>query len=88
MERWSLEFSRDAEQDLAKLDSQTRRRIIDKLDWFLENFDGIFPLVLTGEFKNFYKLRAGDWRIIYKISWQNRIIIVCYIDKRDKIYKK
>jgi mRNA interferase RelE/StbE len=88
MKRWLLEFTLDAEHDLAKLDRKIRRRIIDKLDWLLENFDGIFPSVLSGEFREFYKLRVGDWRVIYKINWEKGIIIVCYIDRRDKIYKK
>ena len=88
MKGWSIEFLPEAEKDLAKLDREIRRRIINKLDWLLENFENIFPEVLTGEFKEFYKLRSGDRRIIYKINWSNNTIIVCYIDKRDKVYKK
>jgi len=88
MTRWSLDFLPEAEQDLAKFDRQIRRRIIDKLDWLAENFDTFFPLVLTGEFREFYKLRVGDWRVIYKINWQSQTIIICYIDRRDKIYKR
>ncbi|NCN25929.1 type II toxin-antitoxin system mRNA interferase toxin, RelE/StbE family [Candidatus Wolfebacteria bacterium CG18_big_fil_WC_8_21_14_2_50_39_7] len=88
MKRWLLEFTLDAERDLAKLDCEIRRRIIDKLDWLLENFEAIFPSVLSGEFREFYKLRVGDWRVIYKINWEERIIIVCCVDRRDKIYKK
>ena len=88
MEQWLLEFSSEAERDLAKLDHETRRRIINKLDWLSENFDNLLPLILTGEFREFYKLRAGDLRVIYKINRQKQIIIICYIDRRDKIYKK
>ena len=88
MERWSLEFLPEAEKDLAMLDSKIRQRIIDKLDWFLDNFGKISLIALTSEFRDFYKLRAGDWRVIYKINWQDYIITVCYIDRRDKIYKK
>ncbi len=88
MKGWSIEFLPEAEKDLVKFDREIRRRIIDKLDWLLENFENIFPEILTGEFKEFYKLRIGDWRAIYKINWSNNTIIVCYIDKRDKIYKK
>jgi len=65
MKRWLLEFTLDAERDLAKLDCEIRRR-----------------------FREFYKLRVGDWRVIYKINWEERIIIVCCVDRRDKIYKK
>jgi len=88
MKRWLLKFTLDAEADLVKLDREIRRRIIDKLDWFLENFDVISPSVLSSEFREFYKLRVGDWRVIYKVDWQSRLITICYIDRRDKIYKK
>lgn len=53
-----------------------------------ENFENIFPEVLTGEFREFYKLRIGDWRVMYKVNWLDRIIIVSYINRRDKVYKK
>ena len=88
MGRWSLEFQPEAEKDLAKLDWQVRRQIIDKLDWLLKNFDVIIPSTLADEFREFCKLRVGDWRIIYKVNWNNRVILVCYIDRRDKAYKK
>ena len=55
----------EAERDLVRLDLLVRERVIGKLDWFLDNFDSIFPIPLTGEYREFYKLRAGDWRIFY-----------------------
>lgn len=85
---WTLKFLPEAEKDLTKFDFDIRRRIIDKLDWLLKNFENIIPEVLTGEFREFYKLRVGDWRVIYKVNWQNKVIIVFYIDRRDKSYKK
>jgi len=88
MERWSLAFQPEADKDLAKLDWQVRRRVIDKLDWLLKNFDVVVPSALSNEFGEFYKLRVGDFRVIYKINWNNSTIFVCYIDRRDKIYKK
>ena len=88
MARWSLDFSPEAERDLAKLDHEMCRRVIDKLDWLIENFESILPLPLHAGFKDFYKLRIGDWRVVYKINWTNEIIHVCYIDHRGKIYKK
>lgn len=88
MKKWSIEFLPEAEKDLAKLDREIQRRIIDKLDWLLENFENTLPEVLTGEFREFYKLRIGDWRTMYKINWLNKTIVICYIDRRDKAYKK
>lgn len=88
MAAWHLEFSEVADNDLALLDRPVRRRIIDKLDWLVQNFDTVLSLPLSGDYKSFYKLRVGDWRIIYKIEWNSRKVIVEYIDRRDKVYKK
>lgn len=65
-----------------------RRRVIDKIEWLALNFDAFVPLALEGEFRDFYKLRAGDWRVVYRIDHKKRRIIVNYIDRRDKVYKK
>ena len=88
MKRWSLDFSLAAEKDLAGFDSSIRRRIIDKLDWLLVHFESILPSVLTGEFREFYKLRVGDWRVMYKVDWKNHTITVSYIEHRGRGYKK
>ena len=84
---WSLRFQIDAEKDLVGIDPKTRHQIIKKLDRLIFNFDSVTPLVLTGEFRDFYKLRVGGWRVFYKVDWKQHLIIVCYINWRDKAYK-
>ena len=88
MTRWLLDLTCDAEDDLARLDFPVRKRILERLEWTAENFDTIIPLPLTGEYRDFYKLRVGDWRIFYKVNHQTHALLVCYIDRRDKAYKK
>ena len=88
MPRWKLEFEPRADADLAELDKPVCVRVIEKLDWLLENFDLIFHSNLHHQWNDFYKLRVGDFRVIYRINWQKSILIVCYIDRRDKVYKK
>ena len=85
---WLVEFSRTAETDLARLDAPVRRRIIDKLEWLKANFDSVVPLVLGGEFRELFKLRVGDWRVIYGVDWESTRITVYYIDRRDRVYKR
>jgi mRNA interferase RelE/StbE len=88
MPKWILDFTPEAERDFKKLDKSLKRRISEKLDWLLKNFDSIIPLPLTGKWQGFFKLRAGDWRVIYKVEWEKNRIIVYLIDRRDKIYKR
>ncbi|KKS44606.1 hypothetical protein A3I25_02850 [Candidatus Nomurabacteria bacterium RIFCSPLOWO2_02_FULL_42_17] len=84
---WLIEFQKAAEVDLAKLDKEVRRQVVCKLEWLVENFENVVPQNLGGEFKDFYKLRAGDWRIKYKVNWNGKKIIVCYIDHRSRAYQ-
>lgn len=88
MARWRLEFSKNAEKDLADLNHSLRRRIIDKLEWLAVNFDNIAPLPLSESWRGFFKLRVGDWRVVYGIKHSQYLISVHYIDRRDKIYKR
>jgi mRNA interferase RelE/StbE len=88
MPKWILDFTPEAERDFKKLDKSLKKRISEKLDWLLKNFDNIIPLPLSGEWRGFFKLRAGDWRVIYKVEWEKNRIIVHVIDRRDKIYKR
>ena len=88
MPKWTLDFTLKAKADLEKLDKNLRKRIIKKIDWLLENFDKITPSALGSEWRGFFKLRVGDWRVIYKVNWDKNQIIIYLIDRRDKIYKK
>lgn len=88
MAQWSVEFSVQADKDLSNLDPTTRQRVIQKIEWLSSNFKLVTPLPLTGEFRDFYKLRIGDWRAVYVIDWKLNRIIVRYIDHRSKIYTR
>lgn len=86
--KWSVEFLSGADADLSRLDGAIQERIVEKLEWLAQNFESMIPSVLTGEFREFYKLRVGDWRVFYRADRARRRIIVSYVDRRDKVYKK
>ena len=88
MAQWKIEFTFEGEEDLAKLDESVRKRVIKKILWLRDNFDQIIPLPLSGEWRGFFKLRIGSWRVIYEIDEFKKEITIHRIDKRDKIYKR
>lgn len=88
MPKWSVEFTGEAEKDLSVLDGFIRKRIIKKLEWLENNFSEILPTVLTADFRDYFKLRVGDWRVFYQVDWYRNIITIRYIDHRSKAYKK
>jgi len=49
------------------------------------------PEALSGDLKGlkgFYKLRVGDYRVIYEILYEERTIVVHAIGHRRDIYRK
>jgi mRNA interferase RelE/StbE len=63
-----VEWTEEAIKDLQKLDKIIAQRILKKVDWVSYNFEHIIPEPLSGELKGLFKIRVGDWRIIYTIE--------------------
>ena len=80
-----IEWTEEAVRDLEKLDRQVVQRILRKLDWFSKNFERVIPEPLGREFKGTYKLRVGDWRVIYTV--EGDIVIIQSVGHRREIYK-
>ena len=79
-----VEWSARAVEDLSKLDKPIAQRIIRKVAWFADNFDQITPEALSRDLKGLFKLRIGDWRIIYQLNGDTALI--CYVGHRKDIY--
>lgn len=88
MLEWKVEFTYEGEEDLDKLDKEIKERVLDKIKWLRDNFNQIILLPLSEEWRGFFKLRVGDWRVIYDVDNLKREITIHRVDKRDKIYKR
>lgn len=81
----SVKWTRDALQDLDAIDRVIARRIIGKVAWFEENFDDIVPEKLHRDLRGFYKLRVGDYRVVY--SLQGGLMTIEAVGHRRTVYK-
>ncbi|OGI64068.1 hypothetical protein A3H53_04125 [Candidatus Nomurabacteria bacterium RIFCSPLOWO2_02_FULL_40_10] len=88
MPNWSVEFTEEADKDLSVLDGSVRKRVIEKIDWLENNFSEVSPIILTADFRDYFKLRVGDWRVFYQVDWYRNVITIKYIEHRSKAYKK
>ena len=88
MSAWRFHITENAERDVARLDAPIRKRIKERLLWFQDHFEEVIPLPLGGSLTGFFKLRAGDWRIVYGIENDKSLVTIHAIDHRDKIYKR
>ena len=73
--------------DLKRLDKPIAWRILSRLDWLTVNFDALKPESLSGELRDFYKFRVGDYRVIYQFIAEEEIILVHAVGHRRDIYK-
>lgn len=78
-------LSRLAEKDLEKVDKKYKPRIIAAL--FDLRKDPYLGKKLEGKFRDFYSLRVGSYRIIYKIYQRELNIFVIRIGPRQEIYR-
>ncbi|MBD2288435.1 type II toxin-antitoxin system RelE/ParE family toxin [Microcystis wesenbergii FACHB-1317] len=85
---YSVKYEPEAVNDLDQLTQTTRIRILKKIEWLKNNFDQISPLSLTGNLSGFYKLRIGDYRVIYEFDKEKYIIYVNRIGHRREIYEE
>ncbi|AFW93478.1 type II toxin-antitoxin system RelE/ParE family toxin [Dolichospermum sp. UHCC 0684] len=83
---YSVSFESESITDLDNLDQVVRLRILNKIQWLSVNFEQITPLSLTGQWSGFYKLRVGDYRVIYELDIEEQLIIIIRIGHRREIY--
>jgi addiction module RelE/StbE family toxin len=86
---YKLEISKAAQDDLAKLDKAVLETVRKRLNRLVETADKIVHLPLKGEFAGLYKMRShGKYRLIYDLKWDEQLIVVVRVGKRDEIYKE
>jgi len=80
-----VEWTEDSLEDLKKIDTTIANRILNKIVWFPAHFKTITPEALSGDFAGMFKLRVGDWRVVY--TTEGDIIVIQAIGHRKEIYK-
>ena len=86
MGSYKVRWKRSAEKDLRRIDEQEVARIIGATE-SLE--DDPFPTQyrkLRGSKRN-YRVRVGDYRIIYAVDVKARIVTVFHIRHRKDVYR-
>ena len=79
----TVEYKSSVERDLRRIDKKDVNRILNKIEKILgENPNKGEPL--KGEYKGLYKLRIGDYRVIYTKTKEG--VLILRIRHRGKAY--
>lgn len=83
---YAIEFVHSAEKEISKLPSHIRLRILKAISSLsLDPRKGnVRPMVGTRS----WRLRVGDYRVIYDISEAKVVIVIIRIGHRKQIYRK
>ncbi len=84
---YRVEWEQDAVDALERLDVTIVHRILLRISWLSTNLDNIKPQALAENLKGYFKLRVGDYRVIYGIVRENRLLVIEDVGHRRDIYK-
>ena len=90
MDSYEIRWKRSAEQDVRGIEQHHIFRIIEAIEAIEPLADNPFPPQchkLRGA-QNLYRIRIGDYRVIYRIESRKKTVIIYYIRHRKKVYKK
>ena len=84
---YKVEYSPEAQRQIDKLDRPVAARIIKLMDRVQELPDPrAIGEALHGDLKDFWKYRAGDWRVVASIHDRVLLVEVIEIAHRSKAY--
>ena len=73
---------RVADHDLVKIPTETRRRIARLIEARLATSPERFGMPLRGSLGGYWKLRVGDYRVVYKIG-EDEVWILAVMHPKD-----
>ncbi|MCI5224769.1 MAG: type II toxin-antitoxin system RelE/ParE family toxin [Candidatus Electrothrix sp. AR4] len=82
-----VDFTPTAANDLKRLNKPVAQRVFSKIRWLSENFSSLSPVSLTGQWSGVYKLRVGDYRVLYTFSKEKESITIHFVRHRREVYK-
>ena len=86
---WRIDFTRNADKAMRKLDRGIAARIFEELDEIAKLED---PRVrgksLTGNLAGVWRYRVGDYRILCDIDDGRLVILVIDVAHRREVYKR
>ena len=87
---WKVELDPAAVRELSKLDQQTARRILAFLHGRVATLDdprSIGEALKGSKLGEFWKYRAGDYRVIARIEDDALRVLVVRVGSRDKVHR-
>ena len=86
MPDYSIVFARSARKELQNLDPQVARRILKQIEALVANPRPSGVVKLEGA-SDLWRIRVGEWRVVYRISDRDRLVDVVAVRHRRDAYR-
>lgn len=84
---YTVKFANEGLKRLRKLDSKIARKVTEKAE-MLGNFRSLNTIKkMEGYGKDFYRMRVGDVRIIFRVTEENKTVWVVDMGFRGGVYR-
>jgi mRNA interferase RelE/StbE len=84
---YKIAYTTQAAKTLLKMPRDVARRIREKIEQVAEDPFASIPNAKKLQGRSGYRLRIGDWRVIYEINADEIVIIVFKIAPRGEVYR-
>jgi mRNA interferase RelE/StbE len=83
---YTIKFSRRAERDFRDLPKSVQLKLVPKIDSLADEPRPRGVKKLEGE-EELYRIRVGDYRVIYQVQDKALIVLVIKIADRKEVYR-
>ncbi|RKZ31374.1 type II toxin-antitoxin system RelE/ParE family toxin [bacterium] len=85
MDGYKITLASSAEKEIAALQDRIRSRIIKAIDSLKDEPRPRGTIKLKGK-ENLFRRRVGDYRVLYTVDDENRVVDISYVRHRNKAY--
>ena len=83
---FDIKYSNQSVKFLKNTDKTTFKRISQKIESLQEKPFMHDTKIIQGYHEKIYRIRVGDYRILYEVDYESNILGIIKIDKRSKAY--
>jgi mRNA interferase RelE/StbE len=83
---YAVVFARSARKELQNLDPQVARRILKQVEALVQDPRPSGVVKLEGA-ADLWRIRVGQWRVVYRISDRDRLVDVIAVRHRSDVYR-
>ena len=84
---YPAEFTATAVNDFSRLDPSIAQRVRSAINRLAENAESIRHRSLAGPYRSQFRLRVGDYRVLYQIDRANGVVTVLRVGRRNEVYR-